>query len=78
MSGRIRVGDIVTFFPSDDGDLLIRGELLTGTVVETDLDFVDGVSTAEFDEPVHRVAVDDGGEWAIHPSWVVKRVGGVS
>lgn len=65
---RFTVGDIVTFSAGGDG------ELLTGKVLEIDLDFVDGVSTAEFDEPVHRVAVDDGGEWAIHPSWVVGRV----
>ena len=69
---RFTVGDIVTFSAGGDG------ELLTGTVVETDLDRVDGVSTAGFDEPVHRVAVDGGGEWAIHPSWVVERVGGAS
>jgi hypothetical protein len=67
---RFTVGDIVTFSAGGDG------ELLTGMVVETDLARLDGVSTAEWSEPVHRVAVDGGGEWAIHPSWVVGRVGG--
>jgi len=67
---RFTVGDIVTFSVGGDG------ELLTGVVVETDLEEVDGISADHLAEPVHRVAVDGRGPWGIFPSWVVARAEG--
>jgi hypothetical protein len=61
----VSVGDVVSF--RVDGD----GERLSGLVVAVNLSTVDGISTADWDEPAHAVSVDTGGMWAIHPSWMV-------
>lgn len=60
----VAVGDTVTFLV--DGD----GEQITGTVIAVNVPECDGMSTAEWDEPTHIVTPENGGEWAIHPSWI--------